>query len=81
VECRADAILEVVRRRAPAPTPDQAVATFEAMLRSQDGLRQLLALMPAGSTLEDARRLREKTMQKQRRPCSFLDRDLGIERD
>jgi hypothetical protein len=51
------------------------------MLRSQDGLRQLLALMPAGSTLEDARRLREKTMQKQRRPCSFLDRDLGIERD
>jgi hypothetical protein len=69
-----------MRRRTVPPTLEQAVTRFEAMLRSKDGLRHLLALMPAGSTLEDARRLREKTMQKQRRPCSFLDRDLGIER-
>ncbi len=56
------------------------MATFEAMLRAQGGLRDLLVLMPAGSTLRDARRLREKTMQRQRTPCSFLDEDLGIRR-
>lgn len=70
-----------MRRRSPAPTLEQAWARFELMLRSNDGLKQLLALMPPGSTLQDARRLREKTMQQQRTPCSFLDRDLGIDRD
>jgi hypothetical protein len=70
-----------MRRRSPAPTLEQAWVRFETMLVSNEGLKQLLALMPSGSTLQDARRLREKTMQKQRRPCSFLDRDLGIDRD
>ena len=70
-----------MRRRSPPPTVEQSIAACEAMLRSKQGLHDLLALMPPGSTLEDARRLREKTMQKQRQPCSFLDRDLGITRD
>ncbi len=54
---------------------------FVELLRSGEGLRRLLALMPPGSTLDDALRLHERTKQRFRRPCSFLDRELGIRRD
>jgi hypothetical protein len=50
------------------------------MMRAGDGLRLLLARLPSGSTLADARRLREKILQEGRRPCGVLDRELGIVR-
>ena len=55
-------------------------ATFERMLRSQHGLRLLLAGMPRGATLEHARVLHQKLKQAGRRRCSFLDDELGIRR-
>lgn len=54
---------------------------FLDMARAGDGLGRLLALMPEGSTLADARRLHRRTKQRFRQPCGFLDRELGIERD
>jgi hypothetical protein len=59
---------------------DMSFATFERMLRSLHGLRLLLAGMPEGSTLEDARLLHRKLKQAARTPCSFLDAELGIHR-
>lgn len=59
---------------------DSSFAAFELMLRSAHGLKLMLAGMPPGSTLEDARLLHRKVKQASRRPCSFLDRDLGIRR-
>ena len=59
---------------------DTSFETFERMLRSQHGLKLLLAGMPAGSTLEDAMFLHRKLKQAARRPCSFLDEELGIRR-
>ena len=56
-----------MRRHRPAPTPEEALRTCEAMLRSGEGLRILLPLLPPGSTLEDARRFRELKKQSQRR--------------
>ncbi len=44
------------------------------------GLKDLLALLPEGSTLEDAYRFRKASFQRLRQPCSFLDRELGIAR-
>ena len=55
-------------------------ATFERMLRSLHGLQLLLAGMPKGSTMEEARLLHRKLKQAARRPCSFLDEELGIRR-
>lgn len=54
--------------------------TFEQLLRSLHGLRLLLAGMPPGSTLDDARLLHRRLKQSARRPCSFLDDELGIQR-
>ena len=59
---------------------DMSFATFDRLLRSLHGLRLLLAGMPAGSTLDDARLLHRKLKQAARRPCSFLDEELGIHR-
>lgn len=56
-----------MRRDRPAPTPDEALADCEKLLRNGDGLRILLPLLPPGSTLEDARRYRELKKQSQRR--------------
>ena len=44
------------------------------------GLKDLVALLPEGSTLEDAYRFRKASFQRLRQPCSFLDRELGIVR-
>jgi hypothetical protein len=51
------------------------------MMREGLGLRLLLAKMPPGSTLEDARRLRERIKQSGRRPSGVLDAAAGVERD
>jgi hypothetical protein len=61
-------------------TLQESWADFERMVLSKEGLRLMLASMPPGSTLEDAARLHRKLAQLSRRPCSFLDEELGIER-
>ena len=58
-----------------------ALRQFETMLREQMGLKLLLAHMPPGSTLADARRLRRKIKQIGRQPSRLLDEMLGIKRD
>jgi hypothetical protein len=59
----------------------EGLADFDEMMWSKQGLKLLLAKMPEGSTLADAERLRERVKQMGRQPCSFLDEELGIERD
>lgn len=49
-------------------------------MRAGTGLRWLLALLPEGATLADARRLRSRIKQQRRRPVGFLDEELGIRR-
>lgn len=49
-------------------------------MRDALGLRLLLAKMPAGATLDDARRLRERILQRGRRPSRVLGGAGGIER-
>jgi hypothetical protein len=69
-----------MRRRDTPPSPAWALVRFERMLRAGEGLELLRLQMPAGSTRQDARRLREQIMQRGRRPCRLLDRALGIAR-
>jgi len=57
-----------------------ALATLVEMQRAGHGLRLLLAQLPPGSTLDDARRLREQLLQRGRRPSALLDTALGITR-
>lgn len=52
----------------------------EALMRDGLGLRLLLARLPPGATLDDARRLRERILQRGRQPSRLLDEALGIER-
>jgi hypothetical protein len=59
---------------------DMSFETFLHMLRTKHGLRFLLASMPPGSTLEDAFWLDRKLNQASRAPCSFLDKEFGIQR-
>ena len=54
--------------------------TFVRMLRSQRGLRLMLAGMKPGSTLDEARFLQRRLKQSARKPCRFLDEELGIRR-
>jgi hypothetical protein len=61
-------------------TADTSFDRFEQMLRSAFGLKLLLASLPAEATLEDARKLHRKLKQAGRTRCSFLDRELGIQR-
>jgi len=52
---------------------------FERMLRAQRGLELVLAGLPAGATLGDARDLHRRLKQVGRAPCTFLDDELAIE--
>jgi len=70
-----------MRRRNHHFDPALAMRQFERMLREGLGLKLLQAQMPPGATLADARRLRAKILQIGRRPCRFLDRELGVQRD
>jgi hypothetical protein len=56
---------------------DMTFKAFERMLRTQRALRLILAGMPPGATLEDARVLHSRMKQVGRRRCSFLEADLG----
>jgi len=64
----------------PPASSDDPLATVAAMLRAGDGLRLLLAQLPPGATLDDARTLRERLLQAGRQPSALLDRALGIRR-
>jgi len=63
-----------------APDGHRPFETFERMFREKRALRLLLAGMREGATEEEALRLHRKIRQIGRRPCSFLDRELGIQR-
>jgi hypothetical protein len=60
--------------------PGQALDSLEQMMRDGVGLRLLLARLPAGATLDDARLLRERILQRARRPSQVLRRAAGVER-
>ena len=64
---------------APAQT-GEALHLVERMMREGIGLRLLLAKLPPGATLDDARRLRERLLQRGRKPSRVLDAACGIER-
>ena len=49
-------------------------------MREGHALELLRAHLPAGASRADARERRERIMQQGRRPCTFLDRPLGIQR-
>ena len=61
-----------MRRGQTPPSPSQALAACEEMLGSGEGLSLLLPLLPEGSTLEDARRFRERQKQAGRRPSACM---------
>jgi hypothetical protein len=73
--------MSIMRRREKHFDVTVALRQFETMLREQMGLKLLLARMPTGSTMTEARRLREKIMQIGRQPSRLLDEMLGIQRD
>jgi hypothetical protein len=64
----------------PATPPAEALRLVEGMMLDALGLRLLLAKLPAGATLDDARRLRERILQRGRQPSRVLGHDDGIER-
>lgn len=70
-----------MRRNQPPPSPEECLRLLERMLREKEGLKLLLLQMPPGSTMADAMKLHRKLHQLRRRPCSFLDEELGIVRD
>jgi len=60
--------------------PEDSLARLAALMADGLALRLLLARLPHGATLDDARRLRERILQRGRRPSRLLDEALGIER-
>ena len=68
-----------MRRLGPTSGED-ALAALAEMQRAGHGLRLLLAQLPSGATLEDARRLREQLKQRGRKPSALLDAATGVTR-
>jgi len=72
-----------MRRTGPPPSdlaPEQALARVARLMAESTGLRLLLARLPEGATLEDARRMHERILQRGRHRSRVLDEALGIER-
>lgn len=72
-----------MQRAQPGQTdrrPEEALARLGALMTDGLALRLLLAHLPAGATVDDARRLRERILQSGRQPSRLLDEALGIER-
>ncbi|HZR82416.1 MAG TPA: hypothetical protein VFD92_15085 [Candidatus Binatia bacterium] len=63
-----------------APDPSAALASVASMMHDGLALRLLLGHLPPGATIADARRLRERILQRGRRPSRLLDEALGIDR-
>ena len=61
-----------MRRDHAVLAPREALLACEAMMRAGEGLRLFLPLLPLGSTLDDARRFRERQKQAQRRPSACM---------
>ncbi len=61
-----------MRRDRPPLSPAEALQACEAMLRADEALRLLLPLLPPGSTLDAARRFRERQKQAGRRPSACM---------
>ncbi len=70
-----------MRRAFLPPSPQEGLARFEALQRDGSGLRFLLAFLPEGASLEEARALHQRLRQESRTPCRLLDGPLGIRRN
>lgn len=70
-----------MRRAFPPPSPQEGLARFEALQRDGSGLRFLMAFLPQGASLEEARALYHRLRQESRTPSRLLDEPLGIRRD
>jgi len=70
-----------MRRREAATGCAEALRQVEEMMRDGLGLRMLLAKMPHGASLDDARRLRKRILQRGRRPSRILEAAYGADRD
>jgi len=68
-----------MHRRFP-PDPGTALQRCEEMTRAGHGLRLLQQRLGPGTPLADALRMRRRIKQAGRRPVSFFDRELGVER-
>lgn len=55
----------------------EALEAVERMMQDGLGLRLLLGRLPAGASLDDARRLRKRILQRGRRPSRVLDPAAG----
>jgi hypothetical protein len=67
-------------RRLGPTSSEHALAALAEMQRAGHGLRLLLAQLPPGATLDDARRLREHLKQRGRKPSGLLDAATGVTR-
>ena len=64
-------------RDARVTTTAERLAELARLMHEALGLRLLLPRLPAGATLADARRLRERILQRDRRPSAVLDHEPG----
>ena len=72
-----------MRRAGSSPAdlaPERALGRVARLMEDGTGLQLLLARLPEGATLEDARRMHERILQCGRRRSRVLDEALGIER-
>ena len=69
-----------MRRLSPPLPKEQALQQFLRMKQEGLGLAALLAKLPPGSTLDDARRQRRIDKQRTRTPSALLDSELGSRR-
>lgn len=66
-------------RRERSTTAAERLQELERLMRDALGLRLLLPRLPAGATLADARRLRERILQQDRRPSAVLRGAAGVD--
>lgn len=70
-----------MRRAHPPLESSEALRQFKEMQTSEMGLKFMLPYLPQGASLEEARRLYKRLGQTSRTPCTFLDDQLGVQRD
>jgi len=70
-----------MRRMSPPPESADALRQFVDLQKAGMGLKFMLPYLPPGASLVEARRLYKRLGQESRTPCSFLDDQLGVQRD
>ena len=67
-----------MRRLDPLPTPAEGLALCERLYREATGLQLMRHLLPAGASLEDVLRFRDRLKRQQRRPSRCMaEQDEG----